>query len=92
MLGVVATNGELFGLNVAKDHINSAVYKEVLGMKVFPWVKITKKSDYVFQQIHYLCRAWTHTTKIVNYWLDASMSFFPKTFDPLSHRILTPST
>ena len=50
----------------------SAVYKEVLDAKVLPWVKkITKKSDYVFQQNN---GAPAHTTKTVQGWLDEHLA------------------
>ena len=52
MLGVVPLNGEMmppvsFELSY---RVTSAVYKEVLEMKILPWInKSTKNSDYVMQ-------------------------------------------
>ena len=55
--------------------LTSAIYKEALEMKVLPWVKkITKKSDYVFQQDG----APAHTAKTVQDWLGAYRNFGPK--------------
>ena len=72
MLGVVASNGEKMPPVWFERgyRLTSAVYKEVLETKVLPWIKkITKKSDYVFQQDgapahtrQRLCRTgWTPT-------------------------------
>ena len=64
MFALVASNGEKIPLVWFERgyRLISAVYKEVMKAKFLAWVKkITKKSDYVFQQNG----AVAHTAKTV---------------------------
>ena len=48
--GLVASKGEKMSLK-RRYRLTSAIYKEVLETQVLTWIKkITKKSDYIFQQ------------------------------------------
>ena len=79
MLGVVASNGEKmppvwFELGYSPT---SVINKEALQTNALPqFKKITKKSDYVFQQNG----VPAHTTNTLQNWLNANMSFWHKDF------------
>ena len=86
VLGVEASNGEKMPyVWVERGHrLTSAVCKEIFETKVLPWVeKITKKSDYVFQQDE----APACTAKTVQDWLDTNRGIWLKNFWPHSHQI-----